>query len=226
MLAILALVLLVGATAFRPSTTARRGVLKMEYVPDGMTKEQWQMIKKKEADALKAKGNLGALGTTKFKSRSFEAWQKSGGKHLFPVDPNTASYEERPYMQRKDGDWEGNDLKKKGLKGIGQGASSARNKLDDLYDVAEKEGRLNSASFFGSGLGLDWTGKGKNPGDPRAQFNPEGKQGARAVSAKQLSPEEMERLKKNLAKVTVTKKDSAPAPAAAETKKKGLFGLF
>ena len=57
---------------------------------------------------------MGVLGTTKFKSRSFEAWHKAGAKHLFPVDPNEASYEERPYMQRKDGDWEGDDLKKLG----------------------------------------------------------------------------------------------------------------
>ena len=49
------------------------------------------------------KRNLGAMGTTRFKSRSFEAWHKAGGVHLFPVDPNTTPYEERPYMQRKDG---------------------------------------------------------------------------------------------------------------------------
>jgi hypothetical protein len=48
----------------------------MEYIPEGFSKEQWLSLKKKEAEDLKAKGNLGALGTTKFKSRSFEAWQK------------------------------------------------------------------------------------------------------------------------------------------------------
>ena len=53
------------------------GGLTMEYVPDGMSKEQWNAIKKKEKDALKGK-NFGAVGITKFKSRSFEAWQKSG----------------------------------------------------------------------------------------------------------------------------------------------------
>ena len=58
-------------------------------------------MKKKEADENKGK-NLGAVGITKFKSRSFEAFQKSGGKNLFPVDPSTP-LEERPYMQRPGG---------------------------------------------------------------------------------------------------------------------------
>ena len=58
-------------------------------------------MKKKEADEMKGK-NLGAIGITKFKSRSFEAFQKSGGKNLFPVDPSTP-LEERPYMQRPGG---------------------------------------------------------------------------------------------------------------------------
>jgi hypothetical protein len=130
-------------------------------------------------------------------------------------------------MQRKDGDWEGSDLKKKGLTGQGQGQASKRTNLDDMYGVAEKEGRLNSASFFGSGLGLDWTGKGAK--GKSGEFNPEGKQGARPAG-KQLSPEEVERLKKNLAKVTISKKPAAAPAATAEKveppKKKGLFGLF
>ena len=85
---------------------------------------------------------LGALGATKFKSRSFEAWQKAGAKHLFPVDPKTTSYEERPYMQRKDGDWEGKDLKNLGLQGKGQGVARERLKVDDIYDDAASSGRL------------------------------------------------------------------------------------
>ena len=76
----------------------------MEYIPDGVSKEQWAAIKKKEADANKGK-NLGPVGITKFKSRSFEAWQKSGGKNLFPVDPSVP-LEERPYMQ-VNGGWLG-----------------------------------------------------------------------------------------------------------------------
>jgi hypothetical protein len=40
----------------------------MEYIPDGMSKAQWELLKKKEAEANKGK-NLGAVGITKFKSR-------------------------------------------------------------------------------------------------------------------------------------------------------------
>ena len=108
----------------------------MEYVPEGLTKAQWKAIQKKEKEEAERKRN--EFGTTRFQSRSFEAWQKAGVVHLFPVgmwlilltsgylqfltlnnfalDPNTASYEERPYMQRRGGSWEGNDLKKLGMK--------------------------------------------------------------------------------------------------------------
>lgn len=91
------------------TTRMQRSNLKMEYIPEGFSKQQWQALKDKEA--ADKKKNLGQLGVGKFKSRSFEAWQKSGGKHLFPVDPNNSKYEERPYMQRRGGDWEGGDLK-------------------------------------------------------------------------------------------------------------------
>jgi hypothetical protein len=82
------------------------------------------------------------LGVGKFKSRSFEAWQKAGGKHLFPADPTTTPYEERPYMQRKNGDWEGSDLQSKGLQGKGQGSASQRLNIDDIYEKAMKAGKL------------------------------------------------------------------------------------
>jgi hypothetical protein len=93
------------------SSRVRSNVISMEYIPDGLSKKQWEEMKKREIEDKNNKGSLGTLGTRKFKSRSFEAWQKSGGKHLFPVDPTNTPYEERPYMQRKDGDWEGKDLK-------------------------------------------------------------------------------------------------------------------
>ena len=129
-----------------------------------------------------------AFGTTRFQSRSFEAWHKAGAVHLFPVDPRTASYEERPYMQRRGGSWEGKDLDKLGLKGRGQGKAQKRLELDDFYEKAKKEGmyaskkkkkilhvfsvnqviftlvfagRLDSASIFG-GANLPWTAKEAN----------------------------------------------------------------
>jgi len=53
--------------------------LRMGYVPEGLTPEQWKKIQEKD----KAKGNLGEMGPKRFKSRSFAAWQAAGGKVLF-----------------------------------------------------------------------------------------------------------------------------------------------
>jgi hypothetical protein len=93
-------------------------------------------------EAEEKKGNLAALGTGKFKSRSFEAWHKAGGRHLFAVNPKEVPYEERPYMQRKDGDWEGSDLAGKGLQGKGQGGAASRIDVDDAYETRKREGKL------------------------------------------------------------------------------------
>jgi len=80
----------------------------------------------------------------------------------------------------------------------------------------------NSISIFG-GLPLPWTNEATAS---IKKFDPEGKQGARGVAGKKLSPEELEKLKSRLVKPIVsTKKDTVtdapPAPA-----KKGFFGLF
>eukprot|EP00579_Thalassiosira_antarctica_P008928 CAMPEP_0201883392 /NCGR_PEP_ID=MMETSP0902-20130614/15555_1 /ASSEMBLY_ACC=CAM_ASM_000551 /TAXON_ID=420261 /ORGANISM="Thalassiosira antarctica, Strain CCMP982" /LENGTH=118 /DNA_ID=CAMNT_0048412167 /DNA_START=218 /DNA_END=574 /DNA_ORIENTATION=+ len=94
--------------------------MTMEYIPSGMSKEQWKKIKDKEK-AGKGK-DLGKTGITSFKSRSFSDWQKSGGINLFPVDPNSVkNKDDLPYMQRPGGMADGSDLKggakqkKKGL---------------------------------------------------------------------------------------------------------------
>lgn len=144
------LVVISLSSAFMPSGSRTSSIasfkrslnVRMEYIPDGLTKAQWDQIKKREEEELKKKGNLGALGATKFKSRSFEAWQKAGAKHLFPSDPKTTPYEERPYMQRKNGDWEGKDLNKLGLSGAGQGAAAKRLEVDNIYDGYKAAGKL------------------------------------------------------------------------------------
>lgn len=197
----------------------RKNILSMEYIPEGFTKAQWQLLKAKEAEELKLK-KMGALGATKFKSRSFEAWQKSGGKHLFPADPNTTPYEERPYMQRKNGDWEGKDLKAKGLLGQGQGQAYQRLKVDDIYEDDVKAGKKNSISIFG-GAPLPWTSEATNK---IGKLSPEEiqKRNTRASAAKQLSPQEMERLKKSLVKPVITKK--AVETSTEQPKKR--FGFF
>lgn len=83
----------------------------MEYIPSGMSKEQWRKIKDAEKNANKGK-NLGKVGITSFKSRSFADWQKAGGINLFPVDPNSVKDDsEIPYMQRAGGSADGADLK-------------------------------------------------------------------------------------------------------------------
>ena len=193
--------------------------LKMAYLPEGFTQKQWDMLKKKEEDDKKKK--QGALGTTKFRSRSFEAWQKSGGKHLFPVDPLTTPYEERPYMQRKDGDWEGNDLKKMGLKGLGQGVAEKKLKLDEIYEDAKAAGKLNSASIFG-GINLPWTNKAAEDMNKQLGKDMKGKGG---VAGKKLTPQEMALLRKNLVKPIVTPKKGSLEVVDAPPKKK-LFGLW
>ncbi len=77
---------------------SNKASMTMEYIPSGMSKEQW--MKMKNAEKNKAKGkNLGANGITTFKSRSFSDWQKAGGKNLFPVDPKKVKDpKDLPYM--------------------------------------------------------------------------------------------------------------------------------
>ena len=76
-----------------------------------MSKEQWRKIKENEKNATKGM-DLGKVGITSFKSRSFSDWQKAGGKNLFPVDPNSVKNDsELPYMQRAGGSADGSDLK-------------------------------------------------------------------------------------------------------------------
>ena len=57
--------------------------ITMEYIPSGVSKEQWKKMKEAEKNKNKGK-NLGKSGITTFKSRSFDDWQKAGGKNLFP----------------------------------------------------------------------------------------------------------------------------------------------
>lgn len=195
--------------------------LTMEYIPDGLTKQQWEQIK----EAERIKKNLATMGTTRFKSRSFEAWQKAGAVHLFPVDPKTVSYEERPYMQRKGGDWEGKDLSQLGLEGKGQGTASKRVDLDNIYEKAKAEGKLDSVSIFG-GAKLPWTIQNTKSEDPTKV-----KPGAAAKSTVQLSESEKAKLKANLAKVSFSNSAKPTAPSSddavkTEEPKKKLFGLF
>jgi hypothetical protein len=106
-IAVLLLTLLPLAAAFSGSSFSGSSLgvsvknagngMTMEYIPSGMSKEQWK--KMKEKDQKKGKGNLGKTGITTFKSRSFADWQKAGGINLFPVDPKSVKDpKDLPYM--------------------------------------------------------------------------------------------------------------------------------
>mmetsp|Transcript_21728 Transcript_21728/g.36356 ORF Transcript_21728/g.36356 Transcript_21728/m.36356 type:complete len:213 (-) Transcript_21728:105-743(-) len=182
----------------------RSNALKMEYIPDGLSKEQWAAMKKKETEANKGK-DLSKVGITKFKSRSFEAWQKSGQKHLFPVGDDVP-LEERPYMQRQGGSADGEDLKKKGIFGRGQAAFSTKTNVDERYEKLEKEGKLRSSAFnvpwTSSAASKEFSKKRKETTDSKAT---KGK--AKVVKGKATST-----------KTATPVKEEAP-------KKKGWFGF-
>lgn len=229
------LCIIASVVAFSPSASrqgVRRGVrgspasISMEYIPDGLSKAQWKAIKEKEAAEAKRKGDLSKMGATRFKSRSFEAWQKAGGKHLFPVDPRVTPYEERPYMQRGGGDYTGSDLKKKGLFGRGQGSGSEKNELDDYYAMQKKAGKLDSSSILGEGEGIPWTSKALTERFS-AKRGPK-KMVGNAKATKKLSEKELAARKKNLFKpIKTTKKETAVTTEVEEKpkKKKGFFGF-
>ena len=63
--------------------TQNKNGMTMEYIPSGISKEQWKKMKESEKQKKSGK-NLGKSGITTFKSRSFSDWQKAGGKNLFP----------------------------------------------------------------------------------------------------------------------------------------------
>jgi len=129
------------------------------YVPDGLTAEQYQKIKKQEQQKLKGK-DLARLGPRGFKSRSMEAWQKAYERGLASHSIAPFGYKEAlkrgeirkedvPYMVRG-GSWDNSDVK------------GARKRLRWLKQDKEYANggyrKEQSASILGSGPGFDWTG--------------------------------------------------------------------
>ena len=204
---VLACVTAFNAVAGRSLARAQR-TLKMEYIPDGMSKAQWEKVKQKEAETIKNK-NLGAVGITKFKSRSFEAFQKSGAKNLFPVDKDTPM-DQRPYMMRPGGQPDGSDLVKKGLVGKGQATAAKIVAADEKYEKLAASGQLKSTPFA-----IPWTSSAaasafSKKKDPVVAVAPTKKGGVPVKPAAKSAT-----------------KPAAPAAAPpAEEKKKGFFGLF
>lgn len=66
------------------STQSNAAAVKMVYIPDGLSAAEWRKI---QAEEKQKQNSLGRVGPSRFKSRSFQAWQESGNSHLFPVDP-------------------------------------------------------------------------------------------------------------------------------------------
>ena len=64
----------------------------------------------------------------------------------------TTKKEEKPYMQRTGGSWDGKDLG--GKQGVGQGAAANYTELDKKYEELEKQGKLSSAPWAKN---LPWT---------------------------------------------------------------------
>ena len=128
------------------------------YIPDGLSKEQYDKLKKAESNKNKGK-NLGALGPRGFKSRSMEAWQKAYEKgqasHAFApigfhdkLKKGLIKTEEVPYMVRG-GSWDNSDV---------FGARRLRWNKNDVDYARGGYKKEQSASLLGSGPGLDWTG--------------------------------------------------------------------
>lgn len=109
-----------------------------EYIPDGMTPEQWKKFKQQEKDS-EAKKKYGAFGPQSFKSRSMQAFQqdleKGKASHLLPVfnakekmKAGKLKKEEIPYMQRG-GAWDDSD--------IGKGKKKQWTSADRKYQANE-----------------------------------------------------------------------------------------
>jgi len=124
----------VAAASAETSATALH-----EYIPSGMSKEQWNKIKNNEKNKNKGK-NLGKVGITSFKSRSFSDWQAAGGKNLFPVDPKKVKDpKDLPYMQRAGGSADDGDLKKGGgAFGMFSGAKKAKKEAKPAPEPEKK----------------------------------------------------------------------------------------
>jgi hypothetical protein len=149
------------AIRIRESTTRASA-----YVPDGLTAEEYGRIRKAENDRYQGK-NLGRLGPRGFKSRSLQSWQMAFEKghathYVAPVGykkmlrNGSLKLEDVPYMVREGGSWDNSDV-----------PGARRVPWTDKDREYSRGGytKEQSASIFGSGPGLDWTGTRPRDGD-------------------------------------------------------------
>jgi len=100
------------------SLTRNKGFISMEYLPDGLSREQWNLIKKGDNNTSRNK----KLSDKSFKSRSFKSFQEAlergekGAKNfpIFNANEKLRKGEIKkvdiPYMQRNNGAWDNSDV--------------------------------------------------------------------------------------------------------------------
>jgi len=90
----------------------------MGYVPDGISKKEYEAIKKKEKNTK----NLGVSGPRGYKSRSFASFVLAREKGEYEYNMPMYNAKEKlargeitvadiPYMQRPGGSWDNSDVK-------------------------------------------------------------------------------------------------------------------
>ena len=230
-----------GAQAFQASAPARPATQLAAYVPSGMSKAEYDALKKREADAKKKK-NFGAGGARGFESRSMasfmRAQERGEAEHLFPVDPakvrtGEIPLKDVPYMQRG-GSWTNSDLTGKGKGWMntgfgmyafndGKAKTAKANKFDKMYNPGSKRDGF-SVGIFGEAGALDWTGRGARSGGGKEAGSDgvAGRARKNGISADQqmwrdsgaLGKKESERLQKRGSQANI----NAP--------EKKFFGLF
>ena len=208
------------------STSGRTATQLYGYVPDGLTKEQWAAMQKKEKEEKKNK-NFGAGGARGFKSRSFnsfvEALEKGEADHLFAVDPRKVrsgeiALKDVPYMQRG-GSWDNSDLAgKKGWQKTGFGMTAWNDgkaqKKRELDSDKKYNGLKPDIGIFGTTI--NWSGKGASGDDLAARAKKNG------VSADQ----QMWRDSGALGKKDIEKMRKRGSQANINQPEKKFFGLF
>ena len=104
-----------------PSILKHRSIVLNGYVPDGLSKEEWDKIKEKDK---KKKLNFEGTSGMKFRSRSFKEFVKGREDGTIEYNMPMERAKEKlkkglirpkdiPYMQRPGGMPDGSDLKKK-----------------------------------------------------------------------------------------------------------------
>jgi hypothetical protein len=93
--------------------------------------------------------------------------------------------EEKPYMQRTGGKWDGADLA--GKKGVGQGAAYKANEVDAKYEELDKKGLLTSNPWAKN---MPWTNEAASQmGKKLAKDKKEAKVSATPEVSKKTEPE-------------------------------------